>query len=469
MQPVTNFLLASRVDTPSAFERTGDLLLTPARVLFGGKRVFVLQNNLMQVGEQQVGPLSSNRVLRGARKVLAFIQLPLAAVGFLVKLICLKEQSYRAFCVQKISQNPTCHPKLFEMFEHVHSTARFVLDLTRRFGVLVFTPLNLYECSCMETREFHRFHSPRRNNLENAIVQRLADSRLDKSQPIQLLSMGSGGLMSDFLTLEKLVLEGFKKIAIDCVDPIGIDAGRVERIRKFFAKYPEASIEIQAYKNIDEVPAEKIGYSAVLAVDYDSLFTFDFNKRLTCTGDLMKAYRRLSVSGFLGLGFSKEDTLSGPQMATIELSPRRSVVHSLASDLTQQLPQKEELTVGLPSLQFAGASHSLILALAFAVEKSSRPYRKISLTCLKRRGEDGAPHFQAMMQVLFPATYVEISFHDQQNKKCDLLFTGSLENEFISKEYLSFLNSQSITYIVYPKGEIFRQNNDREDQRLEIR
>lgn len=96
--------------------------------------------------------------------------------------------------------------------------------------------------------------SPRRNNLENAIVERLANSYSDKSQPIHLLSMGSGGLMSDFFTLEKLFLAGFKKITIDCVDPIGIDVNRIQRIQKFFAEYSEASFEIKAYKNIDEIP-----------------------------------------------------------------------------------------------------------------------------------------------------------------------------------------------------------------------
>jgi len=469
MHQATNFLLMSRVDTSSTLEKGADLLLTPARVLFGGKRVIVFHNNSMHIVDQQVGPISSNQWVRVALKVIAFIMLPLAAVGVLVKLICLKNKSCRAFCVQKIPQNSTCHPKLFEMFQHVHSTADFASDSPLDSGTLMFKPLDLSECSCEETGAFHRLRSPRRNNLENAIVQRLANSGFNKSQPIHLLSMGSAGLMSDFLTLEKFVLAGFKKITIDCVDPIGIDAGRVERIRKFFDDYPEASIEIQAYKNIDEVPTEKTGYSALLAVDYDTLGSWNLEERLTCTGDLIKAYRRLSITGFLGLGYSDEDTLFGPQMAPVVLSSRPSGIHSLASDLTQQLPQKEELTVSLPSLGFAGASHLLILSLSLAVEKSAKPYRKISLTCLaERMDKDKVPQFQAMMQVLFPTTNVEISFHDEQNKKCDLLFTGSLEDEFSSKKYLSFLNPQSTTYIIYPQGKMSRQNNDRENQRVEI-
>lgn len=466
MQQVTNFLLTSRIDPPSILEKGGDLLLTPARVFFGGKRVLVFHDNSMHISDHQVGSTSSQWI-RVALKIGAFIMLPIAAIGVIIKLICLKDQSFRAFCAQKIPQNSTCHPKLFEMFQHIHSTVDFTSD--NYWGTLVFKPLELSECSCQGTGAFHRFRSPRRNNLENAIVQRLVDSRPDKNLPIHLLSMGSGGLMSDFLTLEKLVLAGFKKISIDCVDPMGIDAGQVQRIKKFFNDYAGASIEIQAYKTIDEVPVEKTEYPALLAIDYDSLGSWDLKERLICTGDLMKAYHRLSAAGFLGLGYSDEDTLSGPQMTPIVLSSRSSIIHSLANDLIQQLPQKEEITVSLPKQGFAGTAHLLIFSLALAVEKSARPYRKISLTFTESVDQDEVMQFQTMMQALFPATNIEIGLLSEQNKKCDFLFTGSLESEISSKKYLSYLNAQSTTYIFHPQGKIFRQSSDREDQRVRIR
>jgi hypothetical protein len=465
MQQVKNFFITSRIDPPSFFEKGGDLLLTPARVLFGGKRVLVFYDNSMHISDQQVGS-SSSQWIRIALKVRAFIMLPIAAIGVIIKLICLKEQSYRAFCAQRIPPNSTCHPKLFEMFQHVHSTADFTSD---KWGTLVFKPLKLSECSCQVTGAFHRFRSPRRNNLENAIVQRLVDIRPDKNLPIHLLSMGSGGLMSDFLTLEKLVLAGFKKISIDCIDPAGIDPGRVERIQKFFNDYAGVSIEIQAYKKIDEVSEEKTEYSALLAIDYDSLASSDLEERLICTGDLMKAYKRLGIAGFLGLGCGDDDTLSGPQVAPIVLSSRPSIIHSLANNLTQELPQKEEITISLPNPSFAGAPHLLIFSLALAVGKLAKPYHKISLTFTECVDQDEIMKFQTMMQALFPAINIEIGLLSEQNKKCDFLFTGSRESEFSSKKYLSYLNAQSITYIFYPYGKIFRQSSDREDQRVSIR
>lgn len=480
--PVSNFLLLSRINTPSLLEKSGDLLLTPVRVLFGGKQVLILQIDSMHTADQ-LDSITSTPWIRTTLKVIAFIMLPLVAVGIIIKLICLKDQNYRTFCAQKIPQNSASYPKLFEMFQHIHSTANFVSE---SYDSLKFEPLELSECLCKATNTFHRLRSPRRNNLENAIVQRLVDSRPDKNLPVHLLSMGSGGLMADFITLEKLVLAGFTKISIDCVDPKIIDAGRIERIRKFFANCPGISIEISAYKSIDDVPAEKSEYSALLAVDYDDMAS-GVQKSFICAGDLMKAYRRLTAEGFLGLGYgSSTDFLSGPQMAPVILSSRRSLIHSLANDLGPHLPQTEEITIGLPDLDFAGVVHLFMLSLAFAVEKSVKPYRTISIALtnndqnshdpLKKMLKAFFPDYdqndhaalKTMMKAFFPKTNVEIGMFNEKNKKCDLLITGSVESEFSSKNYLSFLSPQSTTYILYPRGKVTRQNNDREDQRVDI-
>lgn len=417
----------------------------------------------MYISDQSVGS-SPCQWIKTVVKVIAFIALlPIAAIGVIIKLIGLKEQSFRVFCAQKIPENSICPPKLFEIFQHVHSTADFTLDNEM---ALVFKPLRLYECSCISTGAFHRFRSPRRNNLENAIVQRLVAIRPDKSLPIHLLSMGSGGLMSDFLTLEKLVLAGFKTITIDCIDPVGIDLEGVQRIKKFFDGYKEVSITIQAYKKIDEVPEEKTEYSALLAIDYDSLSGFNFEERLICTGDLMKAYHRLSRDGFLALGYSDDDTLSGPQMDPIDLSSRPSFIDCLANELTLRLPKQKEITIRLPDPYFAGISHLLFLALA--MRKSDQPYEKISII-LPNNDPNEIKQFKKMMQDLFPTAKIEIDHPSEQIKKCDLLFTGEVQKEFISKEYLSYLNPQSTTYIIYRLGKMVRQSGDQQDNLLTIR
>jgi hypothetical protein len=452
MHLINNLLFTPRINTTSTVEQTADWLLTPARILFGERKVFVFQDGAVYAPAQQEGSVSSNEQIETARKILALITLPLAAVGAALKLTCLSNQKYRNFCTKKIPEHPLTYPKRFEkLLQHVHETADFVLEQP---GMIRFKPLGLFECSC-ENGAFHRLKSPRRNRLEQAIVERLAQH--DTNQPIRLLSMGSGGLMSDFLTLEKLVLAGFKKISIDCVDTAGIHPDQLENIRKFFAEYPEVTLDIQGYQSIDLLPAEKTNYAALLAIDYNALASFDDRERLTCTADLMKAYRRLAQDGFIGLGFSDEDTLFGPQMEPIVLSSQPSITCTLAADMTQRLVQKEELLISLPTIWFAGASHIFMLSLSFALEQSARRYNKISLSCLEKADNETLLPFQAMMQALFPTSTIEISAHEQ-DKTYDLLFTGSLEEEFRSKQYLSFLNPESTAYIMYPEGKIVRQN-----------
>jgi hypothetical protein len=307
-------------------------------------------------------------------------------------------------------------------------------------------------------------------------VERLAKS-CDKEQPLQLLSMGSGGLMSDFITLEKLVLAGFKEITIDCVDPEGIDEGRVKRVQTFFSEYPGAKVKMQAYKNIDEVPTERAAYASVLAVDYDVFGYVDYcvpanrkmYKRLSGAGDLIKAYRRLLATGFLALGYSNEDSFSGPKLDPILLTSQRSVIHTLGRDIIQQLPQQEKLTLGVTSLEFAEHVTSSLFAFAFAVEKSARNFRKITLLCLADcEDQDKIKQFETLMCAYFPKSEIEITFSNEHEQKCDMLFTGTIEKEFISKEYLSFIKPESTTYIMDRPGNINRQTGAQEDQRVEV-
>jgi hypothetical protein len=287
----------------------------------------------------------------------------------------------------------------------------------------------------------------------------------DKIKPLRLLSMGSEGLMSDFLTLEKLVLAGVKKIYLDCVDP-KIDVQKVERIRKFFLSYPEASVELNAYKSIDELPAEKGEYSAAIAVDFNCLAGWDDKTAFIGTADLMKAYRCLSQKGFLGFGFSDEDTLSGPQMAPVVLTACLPFIQTLANDLASRLPEKEDLTLWIPKLRFASVAPLWLYSLALAAEKEGKKFSKITLISLAELWDKNTlSPFQTMLQALFPTSNVEIIFKQAQNKKCDFLLTGPLEEEFKSRQYLSFLSPKSTTYIVYPRGKLSRQDNDQEDKR----
>ncbi len=207
MHPISNFILSSRLNASrSLFETAGDVLLIPARILLGGKEIIVLNDGSVHA-MNLIEPLASFPRLKTVIKIIAVVTLPFSLIGAFIKLPCFKDKNYREFCIQKLPQDSS---RIVEIFQHVLLT-RFYVSEGRGSGELIFHPpslatLGLYECSCGNTGEFHRLNSPRRNDLEEAIIQRLTKIHLDKNEPIQLLSLGSGGLMSDFITLEKLVV-----------------------------------------------------------------------------------------------------------------------------------------------------------------------------------------------------------------------------------------------------------------------
>ena len=357
---------------------------------------------------------------------------------------------------------PLSHPQLLKMSQHIQNTSAYCTEEGIR---LVFTPLKLHECIC-NSGEFHRLKNSRRNALEDATVSRLSQTQEDKSQPLLLLSMGSGGLMSDFITIEKLILAGFEDILIDCVDPLEIDPTSIERIRKFFSTYPHAKVQIQAYKNVEELPQR--AYSAVLAIDYDILTSFSLEHSFRGTADLIKARRLLNDKGFIALGFSNEDTLSGPKVNTAVLTPRPSFYLNLAADLAQQLKKQDEFFLAISSIGFESA-HLFPYALAIAMEQIALTPSKISVSLIRNTyGNAANSHYMAMLQVLFPKSSIELGGH-RESQKFDLIYTGSQEDEFMSKKYLGMINPESRTYILFRGGILFRQNGAQEDIRYQVR
>jgi hypothetical protein len=468
-----NFLLVSRTNTPLISEKIGDCLLTPARGFFGGKQVIVFHDNSMHISDQHISNLSSNKYAQVALKIAAVALLPISLIGALIKLSCLINKSYRAFCFQKLPPNSTNHPQLLEMYQHVHNTCNFVSgsgfpgDI--RPARINLDSLGLYECACSDSGAYNRFTSSRRNKLENAIVQRLVDTKSNKNTPIKLLSMGSGGLMSDFITLEKLVLAGFKDISIDFVDPKEDNEKRIANINEFFNKYPEIAIKMQSYKKIDAIPDAKRNYDAVLAVDFEPLSSALKEEALLSAIDLTKARRSIAEKGFLALGFSNEDSLFGPHMDNVRvLSRHQPVMLRLAANLSEQLPEKKELQIVVPSLDFPFIN-GFLFAMALAIEKASKNYDKVSVSYLREqdRIQIETQKFQELLQGFFPSAQVECKQH-QLHEKCDFLYTGSLEEEVETKQHLDLLSERATAYILYPQGNIYAQKADPKERPLRI-
>ncbi len=451
MEAIKNFLFTSRVNTPLKSEKIGDFFLSPLRGSFGGKRVITFHDHSRQIDASYTPAATWAKI---AQKIVALALLPLALVRALIKLVSLHNPAFRSFCTTPLPPNSTVDPQLLEMHLHVHNTADYCEGLGYYPGdisAIRFTPLDLTECACSNTSAFNRFSKPRRNSLENAIVNRLVSLHPNKDAPLRLLSMGSGGLMSDFITVEKLILAGFKNIDIDCVDDV-IDDKKAANINNFFAKYPKVSISLNTYKSIKDLPEDKREYAAVLAVDFDPLETPNLEGH-TCTIDLTKARRRLANDGFLALGYASEDTLSGPNMEEVVVySKQTPVISSLVASFTKDLPTQDELTIALPAPNF-GQPNEFFYALALAIEKREKAYSKITISILDKEKSN---FLRPSLQELFPESPVQVNLH-QETAKYDLLYTGVYEEEYISKTYKALLNKTGTAYILDSSGRISRE------------
>lgn len=104
-----------------------------------------------------------------------------------------------------------------------------------------------------------------------------------------------------------------------------------------------------------------------------------------CATDLLEARRRLQPTGFIGLGFAKSDSLEGPQLESILLNNNPPSVFALiASDLVPRLPIKKNLSICIPSFDFAHMLHSFLYSFAIAIEKSGANYTEVTITILKK-------------------------------------------------------------------------------------
>ena len=356
------------------------------------------------------------------------------------------------------------HPKLIEMQAHVTNTRSYCQRGMKGFDmVTIFKPLNLHECACANTGAYSRLTGTLRDEVENGIVKRLVET-FPKEEEISLLSLGSGGLMSDFITLEKLVLAGFKKIKIDCVDPLGIDAGAVDRINQFFKEYPEVKVEMSGCK---ELPGEG-AYSAVLAVDFEPMFDYRMETSFKAAADIMAAKRLLNDRGFMALTFSDEQSFLGRELTPMSRRSGKSILLTMALDMAKELKNEEEISIAIPKAEFTGA-HCFFASLALALEQRGRAYKQMNVTCLY--DDQKLDELMKLLETLFPSTSLNISPFQSysKDKVFDLLYTGVKEPIFTSKEYLKLLKEDSLTYILGEYMNGFREKGNLGERRIQIR
>lgn len=430
LHQVQNFFLTHRVNNSSRLEKVADVLLTPARELFGGKLVVDLKTAESYVFKI---PKSSNSWKRAALKIIAVATLPIASFGAFLKTFCLIDSNYKEFCTQKLPKEET-DPKLYKMFQHVYFTKNFV-ERSANHGIFVFKPLDL--SAGVSNRLINRIN----RLLEDATVQRLADIIEDKTQNIKLLSMG--GHLSGFLTVEKLVLAGFKNITLDCIESNRIEPDKVERMQPFFKDCKDIKITINSYTNVNDLSSKD--YDAILALDYNGVYYPDYIR-------LKKAEKLLNQNGFLALG-GYINTLRGPNMKTITLTDK-CITRPMTNDFSYSLPKKESLSILLTDHN--GCFSFFIEGIALAVKEAGHTYKQIDVYHIEEeRDPIEIEWFQEAISLMFPNSKVTVSRHED-NKKYDLF----LKHEFFSKDrdrYFNFVDQATLSYFLQPNGTIHKK------------
>ena len=167
----------------------------------------------------------------------------------------------------------------------------------------------LSECWC----EGSRAHSRKDSTLRQEFEQRVEDAvaHLDRSTPINLLSIGSGGLFQDFMVLLKLHEMGFTTIHLDSVEK--------ERdmypmlLQHIISKWnTECGVDItfRSMEEISALPADR-SYHTVYAVDLEEMQHYlglDFSRRQINDVSYMQYNDGVSLASLMAEALSRLST-----------------------------------------------------------------------------------------------------------------------------------------------------------------
>lgn len=127
------------------------------------------------------------------------------------------------------------------------------------------------ECRCNDNAHNRFSKGNSRRKIENSIMEGI--SNLENKDSITLLSVGSGKFLQDLILLFRLVLKGYKKITITCIEP-DLNNEAYEHFMTIIDavnQYYKTEIVVHYHKSIAEIPNETRSFDVVYGIDYDNL------------------------------------------------------------------------------------------------------------------------------------------------------------------------------------------------------
>ena len=219
--------------------------------------------------------------------------------------------------MEQAIQKSKAAPLVFNIIEHPEKYISFRKSMWGDFKGELFG--NLHECACVQTEEFHRFKNPRRVTVENRII---ADtlSRFKKEEEIRYLSLGAGGCLQDFMSLGRLLREGYRNIQAVLIDPQfahGYDHLKRELLLlSAAAQELGGNLSISFLPSIQTLNSSDVDALASLPSSFDIIAAIDFDDIDSALDDVFFAQTLLSEQGIYYLSFGQHDLTFNPHTCT---------------------------------------------------------------------------------------------------------------------------------------------------------
>jgi hypothetical protein len=455
--PISDLINNRNIDSTSELEQAGDLLLSPYRTLFKGKSFQVIKgekNTICYAVARHKNHISPSLLAKLASLPL----LILAPLGILLKLASYSRNIetrnvFSDFTKLGLHDNTTLFAKAQELdllkewfFTVTETPTNFLSKVihTSETCENSFPLLMLKECACQNTREFDRFLTPRRQNIEKQICSNLAKQGIDPKKTYTFLSLGAGNLLQDWILIGKLAKLGIKKINYMAVEPKDNSAA-IQKLQEFFPKIQGCEINIRSFKSMEKYTrTDDVQTRAPL----DSVFAIDFDE-ISAYGslsDLHAARNLLSDDGSLYACYGQDDLLVHKD-GSIVFFAKKGKLNKYLRELNKLTFSSDTISIGAGQIDFMNLSlfHGVFTQLLFCLQ--SKGIKKVNITVEAEENPKRKTDLESFSSPGFEVSVEELASFGE--KKFDILAGDShcLSDPTASERAQSLLNEGGFRYL----------------------
>jgi len=159
--------------------------------------------------------------------------------------------------------------------------SNYLLEIEKRLedngcGEVTLKGTCLGECSCESTGSHNRFKKQNtRSKVETIIVEHIKENF--PNQTVNLLSVGSGKFLQDYLLVLKLLKAGVRSINLTMIEPDKDQKAYedfVNEMVRLQKEFPELDLQYSRYDSVNDIANNNRNYDVTYAIDYDAYLSF---------------------------------------------------------------------------------------------------------------------------------------------------------------------------------------------------